>query len=169
MPRIRIPFRPFFGAAMLVAAFSNSSLASETNSFGFGVVIGDPIGLSVVQNIEGSHAIQAAIGWDWGDWVVMQADLLWKERRLFPEEVRSNLSLNYGAGGRVTIGQRPRNVVVGPYRRTQGGMGIRFPVQLQYYVPHTPVDVFLEWTPLLNLFPDTNVDLGWAVGFRLNI
>ncbi len=40
------------------------------------------------------------------------------------------------------------------------------PVGISYEFEKTPVELFLEVVPMLDLIPSTEVDMGGAVGFR---
>ena len=45
-------------------------------------------------------------------------------------------------------------------------LGIRLPVGLEYVFQNVPVRIFVEWVPVLDLTPDTELDMEGGVGIR---
>jgi hypothetical protein len=45
-------------------------------------------------------------------------------------------------------------------------VSLRVPIGISYEFERTPVELFLEVVPMLDLIPSTDVDMAGAVGFR---
>lgn len=159
-----------FAASALALMVSAFSAPAAPRDFAMGVSIGSPMGLSVMQNLGQTEAIQGALEYGVYGTFVMHADYLFKENRIFPFEERyGKLWLYYGPGARLELGDRDISPF-GPYRHSDNvRAGLRFPAGLQYYIPKAPFDVFVEIAPLLSLWSATNVDLTMALGVRFDL
>jgi hypothetical protein len=135
-----------------------------------GVSIGSPMGLSVMQNLGQTEAVQGALEYGVYGTFVMHADYLFKENRIFRfDEQYGKLWLYYGPGARLEFGDRDISPF-GPYRHSDDArVAIRFPAGLQYYIPKVPFDVFVELAPMLSLWHATNVDMTMAFGLRFDL
>ena len=51
--------------------------------------------------------------------------------------------------------------------RADGNLGLRFPLGLDYLFTGSVFDVFVELVPIMDLVPDSDFELGVAVGARL--
>ncbi len=144
-----------------------SALQAASHDFGIGVTLGSPSGLSVWQNLDSNSAIQGALEYNVVNPFVAQIDYVFKLDGLFPlRKDAGKLLLYYGPGFRMEFGKR-ESFFFGPYRvshKTRGAL--RFPIGLQYYIPHAPFDVFSEVAPMLSLWTGTVVDMTIALGIR---
>lgn len=159
-----------FAALLVMTAFMGLSSA-DPRSFGIGVSLGSPMGLTAVQNFDSTNAVQAALEWNIYNTFVMQGDYLFKEgapfRRVDPAYGKP--WLYYGMGARYEWGGRDISPF-GPYRKTHDGrLGIRFPVGVQHYLPKAPFDAFIEVAPMLSLWPSTSLDMMMALGLRFEL
>ena len=139
----------------------------QDHGFGLGVIIGEPTGISAKLWTSPANAFAFGLGWsvrgdgigkhggeyDRGSRVHFHVDYLWHSF----EAIRSSerFPLFYGIGGRVnTGGDYDASIAV------RGVIGIA-------WLPHdTPIDVFFEVVPLLQLAPSTAFDLEVGVGIR---
>jgi hypothetical protein len=139
--------------------------------FAIGVSLGSPMGLTMLQNLDSTDAVQAALEWNVYNAFVAQGDYLFKEgapfRRLEPRFGKA--WLYYGLGARYEWGGRDLSFF-GPYRHTESGrLGLRFPAGVQYYLPKAPFDVFYELAPMVSLWPSTTLDMMMAIGVRFDL
>ncbi|HLP42341.1 MAG TPA: hypothetical protein VK465_12595 [Fibrobacteria bacterium] len=164
-----------------LAAFSISAIASMAllaprpaeaapRDFAIGVVLGSPTGLSVLQNLGETEAVQAALEFNLYNTFVAQADYLFKlPWPLYLDPAYGKAWLYYGPGVRWEWGERDQTPF-GPYRHSdEGRFAVRFPVGVQYYVPKLPFDLFFELGPMLSLWEATTVDATAAFGARFNL
>lgn len=153
-------------AALLLAGLS----VAAPRDFAIGLIAGSPMGLSVLQNIGETEAVQMALEINVYNPFVLQADYLFKTRwpQAFPEE-KGKAWIYYGPGVRWEWGGREQ-AFAGPYRTSdEGRIALRMVGGLQYYVPRLPFDVFVETAPMLSLWESTTVDLTTALGVRFNL
>ncbi len=147
-----------------------SGAYSAPRDFAVGVTLGSPMGLSLMQNLDETSAVQAAFEVNVENPFTMHADYLLKVNGLFdvaPEN--GKFQLYYGPGLRMEVGSRKLSPF-GPYRTSRSGrVGLRFPVGLQYYLPRIPFDLFAEAAPMLTLWRATHVDMTAALGVRFNL
>ena len=139
-------------ASVLVSAPA-ASLAQ--GSFGIGIIVGEPTGLSSKIWLNHRSAIDLAAAWSFadetalhlhGDYVTHFYDLI--------DVSKGSLPLYVGVGGRVKFGENDDFI------------GIRVPVGLAYIFDGVPVDIFLEVVPLLDVAPDTEFTMNAAIGVR---
>lgn len=155
---------------ILLAAFISISFATITHAqdsekdLGIGVMVGEPTGLSLKSWINEENAFDVGLAWSLGryDAVNIHADYLWHNYDVFDDVEEGSFPLYYGVGGRIVFADDypdpgDSNVVI----------GIRGPVGINYLFEESPIDLFLEVAPILNLTPDTNFDLDGALGIRL--
>ncbi len=137
---------------------------------------GAPIGLSVKRYIAKDHAWSFTVGrydhayWDnnyWKDYrpraLVLNAHYLWQQD--IPKA--KGLMLFYGPGGQIVIrqygdrknGEAPSNFALG----LSGVLGV------EYFIPNTPLSVFGEIGPYVELFPAFLwIGFDYGGGIRVN-
>ncbi len=155
---------------ILLAAFITISFTTITHAqdaekdLGIGVMVGEPTGLSLKSWINEENAFDVGLAWSLGryDAVNIHADYLWHSYDVFDDVEEGSLPLYYGVGGRIVFSDDypdpgDSNVVI----------GIRGPVGINYLFEESPIGLFLEIAPILNLTPETDFDLDGALGIRL--
>jgi len=120
-----------------------------------GIIIGAPTGLSGKLWIGDRTAIDGAVAWSLsdndkmhihGDYLIHDWNLLGVTDGTVP--------FYYGAGGRIVLG--------GDKTR----FGVRIPFGIGYYPSSIPIGLFIELVPVLDLVPDTDLDMDAAIGIR---
>jgi hypothetical protein len=141
-----------FQILMILVLFSLSSTYAQ-KSFGIGIVLGDPTGLSAKLYTGSNNAFDFAAAWSFGGDgnLLLQADYVWHSS--LTNTSSGLLALYYGIGGRVVFADDP-------------AVGVRIPVGLDYVFSTAPIDIFLEIVPVLDLIPSTEFDLNGGVGVR---
>ena len=140
---------------------------AQDHGFGLGVIIGEPTGISAKLWTSSVNAFDFGLGWSIGgdrigkhgeDYggetrVHFHADYLWHSFEAIHSSER--FPLYYGFGGRLNTG--------GGYDASVAVRGV-FGIA---WLPHnTPIDVFLELVPSLQLTPSTGFGLDGGVGAR---
>ena len=140
---------------MVGTLFLCGSAVAQDSGFGLGIVLGEPTGLSCKKWYGSTTAIDGAIAWSSGKHNVLHlhGDYLIHNFNLFKLE-KDKLPLYYGIGGKIKI-------IDGESR-----IGVRIPLGINYIFEKVPLDIFLEFVPLLDLVPGTNFRLKGAVGIR---
>lgn len=149
----------------VVLAMASGSLCA-TDGLGVGVIVGEPTGLSLKYWLDDTHAIDGAAAWSFwdNDGFQLHADYLWHNFDLIDSGSASGkLPVYCGVGARLKFedneGRHDGDTV----------FGIRVPLGISYLFGDTPVDIFAEVVPVLDLSPDVDLDLNLAIGLRFYI
>lgn len=123
---------------------------------GIGFMVGEPTGLSLKSWTGGNNAFDVGLAWSLGryDAVNIHADYLWHNYDLFNEVESGALPFYYGIGGRVILAD------------DDAVIGARIPVGLNYLFDDSPIGLFLEIAPIINLAPETDFDVDGGLGVR---
>jgi hypothetical protein len=144
-------------ATVLFLLLLTGTASAAQDGFGLGVILGEPTGVSFKTWIDGKTAIDAAAAWSFSGNNAFQlhADYLIHPFDMpKPPEVTGKVSFYYGFGVRLKLQESES----GKSRdETADLLGIRFPVGFSHVLAKAPV---------LNLVPDTDVDLDGAIGAR---
>jgi hypothetical protein len=152
--------------AICLFLIGQQSLA-QTRGFGLGVIIGEPTGISAKYWTSPVNAFDFGLGWSWGgdrigrykgyydggSRVHFHMDYLWHSFEAIHSSER--FPLYYGIGGRFNSGAGYDASVA-----IRGVFGIA-------WLPHkTPIDVFLEIVPSLQLTSSTGFGIDAGIGAR---
>jgi len=136
---------------------------------GFGLILGEPTGITLKGTVGGTNAWDGAIGTSWFGNLTIQGDYLWAAD-VFSS---SKVGLYFGLGGVVGIGQG-KGVVVKEkkgewyYREenSSSAFGVRGVAGINAMPFHSPVEFFFELAPVVGLTPTTGVGWQGAIGLR---
>ena len=140
----------------LIFLLATSAFAIERNRFGVGVIAGEPTGITAKFMIDDKNAIDGGIGWElsgdndfhiYGDYLYHLYDLI--------KVPHGELPLYFGGGIRFVDRDKKDDK-----------FGLRFPVGVEYLFENVPLGAFFELAPVLNLSPDTDLDLEGGIGIR---
>ena len=147
----------FICMVLIAVLIPVSTAASEhRSSFGAGIILGEPTGVSMKLWTGGSTAVQGAVAWSFTEHtnLHLHADYIWHRWNLIQVE-KGSLPLYFGVGGRLRLRDEIDDT-----------LGVRFPVGLAYEFADAPFDLFLELVPVLDLTPSSEFDLNAALGGR---
>lgn len=141
---------------LLFVLMAFSTLSNAQGKFGLGIIVGEPTGLSMKYKISGDNAIDGALGWSFAKYgsLHIHADYLQNIAKLGNE-----VPLYIGVGGRI----KTKNDNKG---ESDSRFGIRIPVGIAYEPTTTPIDLFVEVVPLLDLTPSSAFTMNAAIGIR---
>jgi hypothetical protein len=140
---------------------------AQDRGFGLGVIIGEPTGISAKLWTTSINAFDFGLGWsiggdrvgnydghyNGGSRVHFHMDYLWHSFEAIHSTER--FPLYYGIGGRINSGAGYDGSVA-----VRGVFGIA-------WLPHnTPIDIFLELAPSLQLTPSTGFGIDAGLGAR---
>ncbi len=123
---------------------------------GVGFMIGQPVGVTAKQYVNSSQAIDAGAGWSIGrnPHFMLHSDYLWhKEGALYFQD-NTPLDLYFGAGARLSFDDEIE-------------LGARVPVGLALFFNERGAEAFFEMAPIMNLVPDTALELNALLGLRI--
>lgn len=133
------------------------------DTWGAGVILGEPTGLSAIWQRSDSHALATALAWSLpDDHLHVHADYLYTLTRFRDPELQEvAFPVSMGVGARVRTGGDE-----GWGDDFGVSLGVRVPFNLSMMPDRVPLDVFLELVPVVGLLPATDLDLDAAVGIR---
>jgi hypothetical protein len=153
----------FLFFALLLCISAVTLQAQDHGRFGAGFILGEPTGISWKYHLDRTNSLDGALAVAPYDRFRMHVDYLWQSE---PFNER-NLSLYYGPGVAFGVGPTDYVVVNGRnayfFSNRDVGLGIRGVLGLNYLIPRSPVDLFLEAAPIMVLVP--NGGLGMDAGF----
>jgi hypothetical protein len=119
-----------------------------------GLIVGEPTGLSGKLWTGAGTAIDCAVAWSMssGSHMHIHADFLIHDWNLLGSS-DGTVPFYYGIGGRIVLADDTR-------------LGARVPVGIGYYPSGISIGLFLELVPVLDLLPDTELDMDAAIGIR---
>lgn len=147
--------------AVFVFAVSSVSLP-QAKGLGIGIIAGEPTGLSFKTWLSGESAIDAGLGWSFvkNGSLHIHADYL---HHFGGIDVSSgDLPFYIGVGGRIKLKNKDKGY-------NDDKIGIRVPVGITYIPASTPIDLFLEVVPVLDLVPESSMEFNAAIGIRYYI
>jgi hypothetical protein len=145
----------FVFAVLVSSLFLCDSAASRVYRFGLGVIVGEPTGISGKKWLRHDAAIDGAIAWAFTDETSLHlhGDFLLHKFDLF-DVTEGALPFYYGIGGRIRFDEEDSRI------------GVRIPLGLDYLFEGSRFDLFLELVPILDLAPDTELNLNAGLGAR---
>lgn len=150
---------------LFVLVFLSSLLAApaRAESFGLGLIVAEPTGLSAKYWLDREQAIAGAAAWSFSgrDALQVHADWLFHRYDLLKVDTgEGELPVYFGIGARLKLksGDGPRG--------DDDALGVRVPVGVTYLFDNAPFDVFAEIVPVLDVAPNTDLDLNVAIGGR---
>ena len=134
--------------------YSGISFA-QSKGFGLGILIGQPTGISAKYWTSGSTAFDFGVGYSFEKYSRMHlhVDYLFHTKSVF--NTTENIALYYGPGARLKL-----------YEHADSRLGVRFNVGIVWIPRNSPVDVFVEIAPLLDIIPETAFSLNGGIGVR---
>jgi len=148
----------------LLAALAPVRPATAQEGFGVGIIAGEPTGVTIKSWLDRTEAIDAAAAWSFSgrDSLQLHVDYLVHDFSLVrPRRLPGRLPLYAGLGARLRLRESGKR-----REDRQAAAGIRVPLGAAYLLADTPVELFLEVVPVLDLAPDTELGLDAAVGAR---
>ena len=146
--------KKYLSYLIFIFIVSASFIQSQNKEFGLGIIIGEPTGVSFKYWTGSNSAFDGAIAWSFinGGALHIHADYILHSFNLIRVE-SGKLPFYYGIGGRIKF-------------LDDAGIGVRVPVGLAYIFDDTPIDIFLEIVPILDLTPKTDFKINAAIGGR---
>ncbi len=144
--------------ALLLPCLTYSTL-SQAESFGIGGIIGDPTGISAKMWLDKKTAIDGAFAWSMSGprAIHVHGDYLLHELSLF-RIGRHPMNLYYGAGARISSYSSDD--------KTGLGLGARAPLGIAYEFRKHSVELFGEFSLILELTPRTEAFFNFGIGGR---
>ncbi len=152
--------RTRLGFVALLLCLAAGTAQAQNRGFGLGLIVGEPTGLSAKVWQSQHTAFDFAAAWSFADNSAfhLHGDFLVHKFNLIRVE-KGQLPFYYGIGLRVKLASQEN--------KDETSLGLRIPLGLDYlFAPDTPLDIFLEIVPILDLAPSTDVTLNASLGIR---
>ncbi|MEO8398816.1 MAG: hypothetical protein ABI550_03265 [Ignavibacteriaceae bacterium] len=148
-------------------SFLSSSYAQESpngKKFGFGIIVGDPTGLSLKVWTRNTNAFAFSLGNSYFGKLRIGGDYLW-HFNAFDSHIAN---LYAGPGGVIGIGEGNGFYYKDKYKRAGNdlGLGIRGVFGVNILPERTPLEIFFEIGVLVALTPDFGSSVDVAIGMR---
>jgi hypothetical protein len=147
-------------AAEFPGSMTNSapraSAINQSGTFGLGLMLGEPIGLTAKFWANDFVAVDGGLGWSFvePDGTQLHADALFHKFDPFRTDTH-DLALYAGAGLRLKFPDHGDTHV-----------GIRFPVGAAYLLPEHNLEFYAEIAPILDVTPDVRLAWNGGIGIR---
>jgi hypothetical protein len=145
----------------LMIALATSLLIPDMASaaggrFGIGVMAGEPTGLSAKLHLNKVNALDFGVAWSFSGsgHFHLHADYIFHKFGVINVD-SGQMPLYFGVGARILFREDNSDEI-----------GIRVPIGVAYIFEETPIDLFAEIVPILDLNPDTDLNLNAAIGAR---
>ncbi len=138
------------------AAMGSLAPPEAGREFGLGLVVGEPTGITGEKWLSHRTSVDFGAAWsmDGHDSMDLVADHLWYDHDALDDDPR-RFALHYGLGGRLRIEEDGADRI-----------GPRFPLGVTYFADGGRVGIFLQVAPVLDLAPDTDLDVQAGLGAR---
>ncbi|HPB58707.1 MAG TPA: hypothetical protein PLB50_05030 [Candidatus Saccharicenans sp.] len=125
---------------------------AQEKKLGLGFIVGEPTGVIAKYWTSNRTAFDIAGSWSFSgeNAFHLHADYLLHS---FIKVETGKLAFYYGIGARLNLQDDAR-------------FGIKIPLGLSYTFPNTPIDIFFEISPVMDLIPDTELKFLGFVGVR---
>jgi hypothetical protein len=139
---------------ILFGCLAGLSFGESKHNVGLGIILGEPTGISFKMWSSETVGFDAGAAWSFVDSSFFQihGDMLFHNYNIFKVDT-GKMALFYGFGARIKFAD---DTIV----------SLRVPVGISYEFEKTPIELFLEVAPMLNLTPATEVDIAGGIGFR---
>lgn len=147
----------------LLTVLLGASAVMANEGLGVGVIVGEPTGITVKKWFGTDRAVDGAAAWSLSgsNSLQLHADYLVHDFGLLkPGNINGRLPVYIGAGGRILLNDDSH----GHHNDTV--VGVRIPFGVSYLMAKTPVEIFLEIVPILDVVPSTELELNAAIGAR---
>jgi len=137
----------------MATPYSGPQLSHPT---GLGMILGEPTGVSFKHWVSRKSAIDAGFAWSFagrGDELHVHADYLWHTPLRSSDPTVRRTSFYIGVGGRMRFEGDTR-------------VGARVPLGFTHFIKDTPLDIFFEVAPIMDIVPETDVSANGGIGLR---
>lgn len=144
-----------------------SSQGPRNKDFGFGIILGDPLGLTAKLWLNRENALVADIGASYFGSPRIQVDYLW-HMDVFKSQIVKlyagpGLGLGVGKGSGIWYRDDRKHWY---YRDSNAGIAVRCMVGLNIIPRNTPLEIFAELGPNIGIAPGFGAAVDVGVGIR---
>ncbi|MCE7934381.1 MAG: hypothetical protein DYG96_07285 [Chlorobi bacterium CHB2] len=153
-------------AAVIAIAAGAATLHAQPKigSIGFGLMLGEPTGITLKGSLQGNNAWDMAIGTSWFGNLTIQADYLWNANVFNSNKA----GLYFGVGGALGIGDGKGIVIKkdDDDEKKETAVGVRGVAGFNTIPFSSPIEFFFEIDPILSFAPSIGLNFMGAIGVR---
>jgi hypothetical protein len=159
---MRLPLPAKVARVVAMCAWMAASAQAQDRTVGAGFMVGDPTGVTGKFWLDDARALDFAAGWSLGenDAIHFSADHLWHRFDLLTPN-QGSVALYAGIGARVALRDDE-----GKNQDHDDTFGLRVPLGIAYFTERMPLEIFAELAPVMELIPDTDLDVDLGIGLR---
>jgi hypothetical protein len=148
-------------AIILFGSLAGLTFAASNHNLGLGIMLGEPTGISFKLWSKPTMAWDAGAAWSFvgGKYFQIHGDFLLHNFNIFRVET-GRMALYYGAGARIKFAGQDE------FGDGSTVVSLRVPIGLSYEFEKTPVELFIEVVPMIDIIPATEANMAGAIGFR---
>ncbi|WP_020404289.1 hypothetical protein [Gracilimonas tropica] len=143
-----------FGFLLFNMSTATAQVNGRGGDVGLGVMLGEPTGISMKFWNNQRSAFDIGAAWSFGRYDALHLHGDYLLHSWFNDIDEGSLAFYYGVGARLVLSD------------PDAAIGIRVPLGLNYIVPDSQIDLFVEAVPILDLAPSTDFDGNGALGIR---
>ena len=148
--------------------FCGNAQGPKGKSFGFGLILGDPSGLTVKYLLNNENSIDGYIGSSYFGNIRIGGDYLWDfdafNSKIVKMYAGPGLVLGFGNGNGVFY--KADNSKFYYWKDNGLGIAVRAIIGVNVIPKKTPIEIFFELGPLVGLSPNFGVNIDAALGIR---
>ncbi|MGH1365096.1 MAG: hypothetical protein ACRBF0_16150 [Calditrichia bacterium] len=140
---------------LLILILSGFSLSAKDKPtlMGVGIIAGEPTGFSLKYWTGKGTAFDAGLGWSFGNQRRLHLHGDWLINKPGGSTKKTIISFYYGLGARMKV-------------REESKIGIRIPTGIDVLLKKSPLDIFMEVVPILDVVPETKISFNLGIGVR---
>lgn len=168
-----------FGSLMTVvtvlfsARISEAQDSTERTKSLYGVMIGDPLGISVKFHLNSMHSVIVDFGPDYFGSPRLQVDYLWHFDTFRSTTVKSylgpGLAVAFAKGSNMFYSHEPKTEIFKDIEDKHFGIGGRAIFGLDYLPNASGIEYFVEFGPMVAMTKIFDLDVDGAIGARVHL
>ncbi len=136
---------------------NTANVPGYNQKFGFGVILGEPTGLTAKYFSNPDNAVDMGLAYSFSDYMLVYGDKIWHWSDAFSgkhDDFVKRLSPYMGVGAGIFLGKKSI-------------FDVRVPFGISWMPIKPTLELFLELVPALRLAPSTGADFGGGIGVRI--
>jgi hypothetical protein len=143
----------FYSVILFLLVFPHSA-RSQNESFGLGILVGEPTGITAKYWLSQTTALDGAFAWSFSHSgsLYLHADYLNHHFDII-DIPDGRMPIYYGVGAKLVFA-------------SEGIFGVHAPIGMAYLFEDAPLEIFIEIRPGLNILPSLSFDISGGIGVR---
>ncbi|PKL86110.1 MAG: hypothetical protein CVV22_04255 [Ignavibacteriae bacterium HGW-Ignavibacteriae-1] len=162
-------FLAFMATLLMVITISESNAAGPRGKdFGFGIMLGDPVGISINYYVSNDESLAAYLGASYFGGLRVGADYLFHfdafNSKIVKMYAGPGLAFGFGRGRGIIYKENKNKFYY--WEEDDTGIGARVIFGINIIPRRAPLEIFFEVGPLIGITPGFGVNVDASVGIR---